>query len=976
MTLKNRDRHRSNRCFQPAVRPLELRELLTGNPGYVLQQGIPSGQIGLLAGDYDSTLYDTSAYEAIIDWGDGTSDQNTSPEDNQWMSNIVRIANESFMVTGSHTYGSLGNFTISTTFVSYPFDETTPVLYAASTTSVTVVAPGGDPDPADSDLPVVSIEAIDPAASRVDGDPGQFLVSRNGESSGALTVHYTVSGTAVAGVDYQSLPGVVIIPDGEPSVTVDLRPILSQSNQSDTTINVKLSAMSEYRIDNFSHAAVDIAGQSLQNPPDGGTMKYNHIWIERSRIGYSMVPPGEEDNRWILGSSSIITVYRDGNLSDSANVDLTITFPDRSSSPYDENSNNVYNEIFPFLLGIYYSKYDILKKSGLWHIQFIIPINQRSVRLEVSAAYYIPNRYFGFEMSLRPATSSNSNTFYKLLSDDRDSARSRFVRNNHSNLPLRETGTSSIETSAGRESNASVATFADDPNPFSQPTDDSSTIDWGDGTTSPGNISSIEGQFHVAGTHIYNEPGWFPIKVTIISSLDAKTLVALSTALVSDPLLTVSSPGQLGHDEGASIAVPIIADDAEDSTLAYGASGLPEGLSINPETGLISGTIAAGAASRGPYDVKVVVYTDHSIAEMSFRWVVYLAAGGPTVAVKASDWGSSGGYQGIGPIPATFTISRNSGRNPLMVYFKLGGSATLGVDYTYTMPSGSGGGYIDESTGEGYATIPADAPGFPIIITSLLGNDASNKTVDLTLMGPNSQFFNGILGYQLPTTTIATATITAPTIYTVSGQVQYGNMLPVRFALVKIYESLPAMPTAIPVQPARRVLIGEVYTNKDGFYELKRASFNSDATGLIAGVFPQSDPSEQMQIVDVHSLGRNYSFSVESGTVPGPNTPPMVTMPSINITSSTISGKAFWVYDAAVTAARFHGSLPGFKQATTTIYYPTQLTQDPRGRLLSSWTLGETPHIQERDYDNKDGIIHEYAHVVAQDSDIFPDDIV
>ena len=33
-------------------------------------------------------------------------------------------------------------------------------------------------------------------------DSGQFTISRYGETSGSLTVHYTVGGTALNGVDY------------------------------------------------------------------------------------------------------------------------------------------------------------------------------------------------------------------------------------------------------------------------------------------------------------------------------------------------------------------------------------------------------------------------------------------------------------------------------------------------------------------------------------------------------------------------------------------------------------------------------------------------------------------------------------------------------------------------------------------------------------------------------------------------------
>jgi Putative Ig domain len=65
------------------------------------------------------------------------------------------------------------------------------------------------------------------------------------------------------------------------------------------------------------------------------------------------------------------------------------------------------------------------------------------------------------------------------------------------------------------------------------------------------------------------------------------------------------------------------ATDADGDTLTWSATGLPAGLTINPATGAIGGTIASGAARPEPYAVTITV-TDGfgGQASESFAWTV------------------------------------------------------------------------------------------------------------------------------------------------------------------------------------------------------------------------------------------------------------------------------------------------------------------------------------------------------------------
>jgi hypothetical protein len=101
---------------------------------------------------------------------------------------------------------------------------------------------------------------------------------------------------------------------------------------------------------------------------------------------------------------------------------------------------------------------------------------------------------------------------------------------------------------------------------------------------------------------------------------------------VSKDAVTLTSPGNQSNKEGDGVSLQLSASDTDNSPLTYGAIGLPSGLSLNTATGLISGTIAAGAAAYGPYTVTVSAQdgAGHSDAKQ-FTWTVGIAGGLLTV---------------------------------------------------------------------------------------------------------------------------------------------------------------------------------------------------------------------------------------------------------------------------------------------------------------------------------------------------------
>jgi uncharacterized repeat protein (TIGR01451 family) len=94
---------------------------------------------------------------------------------------------------------------------------------------------------------IVSITVPDPVVCRDTLKPGLLTVSRTGiDNDSKLTMKYSVGGTAIAGVDYQELPGTVEIPAGEWDAQIEVVPISQPLVHEDKTVIVTLSPDPSY----------------------------------------------------------------------------------------------------------------------------------------------------------------------------------------------------------------------------------------------------------------------------------------------------------------------------------------------------------------------------------------------------------------------------------------------------------------------------------------------------------------------------------------------------------------------------------------------------------------------------------------------------------------------------------------------------------------------------------------------------------
>lgn len=129
-------------------------------------------------------------------------------------------------------------------------------------------------------LPTVAVGA-DPAVASASYDclttmditPGAFVFTRD-ETTGSLTVAYTVGGDATAGVDYEPLAGSVEFADGEDTTVVSVVPLerlLTLDTSEVSTVTVTIDPGAGFQVGADDAATVEVrqsrSGCDFFEPP-------------------------------------------------------------------------------------------------------------------------------------------------------------------------------------------------------------------------------------------------------------------------------------------------------------------------------------------------------------------------------------------------------------------------------------------------------------------------------------------------------------------------------------------------------------------------------------------------------------------------------------------------------------------------------------------------------------------------------------
>jgi hypothetical protein len=159
-----------------------------------------------------------------------------------------------------------------------------------------------------SGLITVTVAANDANASRVGPDNGAITITRSGSTTSALTVNYSLGGTAVNGTDYNSLGASVTIPAGASSAVITIVPKSVASYVGSKTVTLTLSANAAYTIGPANSGTVTIAGNnvpatSLRKAPANGGMVIT--WSSQAGKIYRVAYKINLTDPWVDLSGSI-----------------------------------------------------------------------------------------------------------------------------------------------------------------------------------------------------------------------------------------------------------------------------------------------------------------------------------------------------------------------------------------------------------------------------------------------------------------------------------------------------------------------------------------------------------------------------------------------------------------------------------------------------------------------------------------------
>lgn len=106
----------------------------------------------------------------------------------------------------------------------------------------------------------VTVLASDADAAEAETDPGTFRITRTGDTTNALTVNYTLGGTATNGTDYTpNLTATATIPAGQRSIDLTLTPVDDDDAEGNETVTLTLQDAADYDLGAAIAATVTIS---------------------------------------------------------------------------------------------------------------------------------------------------------------------------------------------------------------------------------------------------------------------------------------------------------------------------------------------------------------------------------------------------------------------------------------------------------------------------------------------------------------------------------------------------------------------------------------------------------------------------------------------------------------------------------------------------------------------------------------------
>ncbi|WP_146203417.1 Ig-like domain-containing protein [Leucothrix pacifica] len=157
-------------------------------------------------------------------------------------------------------------------------------------------------------------------------------------------------------------------------------------------------------------------------------------------------------------------------------------------------------------------------------------------------------------------------------------------------------------------------------------------------------------------------------------------------------LPVITQPANQVNTVGDSVLYSIIASDSDSASLLYQATGLPDGLSINTNTGMISGT----PTQSGSYAVEIIVSDGEATVSAPFTWDIFPVGSAPGISYEyfEGNWNALPDFSALTPVATGTSDSFDITLRNRDEYFGFRFSARINIEtagnYTFYTNSDDG----------------------------------------------------------------------------------------------------------------------------------------------------------------------------------------------------------------------------------------------------------------------------------------------